>query len=334
MKRTKVVISTSLDPWKNLSIEEFLVNNHNEEYGVLYLWKNDKTVVIGKNQNPWRECNIPLIDKDGVKLSRRMTGGGAVYHGLGNLNFSFVMNKEDYDLDRQLKVILGMCRELGIDGQLTGRNDLTVNGRKFSGNAFYHGASVSLHHGTLLINENMSNLAKYLKVSKEKISSKGVTSVKSRVANLAAYYEGLSTEKVTEMCTRSFIKEYSQNENDVIIEKDPLWFDNDEIKRLYDKNASWDWRYGRAAKFQVVLETRFDWGEIQIHLNTKNAIINEATIYSDCLDQDFIEDLPKLFVGEKYNSEILANELRDATSIPRRKNMLEDIAKWIEDKMF
>ncbi|GKX27943.1 lipoate--protein ligase [Vallitalea longa] len=334
MKQAKVIISTSLDPWKNLSIEEFLVTNLKKDSCVLYLWKNDKTVVIGKNQNPWRECNIPLIEKDGVKLSRRITGGGAVYHGLGNLNFSFVMNKGDYDLNRQLKVILDMCSELGIDGELTGRNDLTVNGRKFSGNAFYHGSSVSLHHGTLLINENMSNLAKYLKVSKEKMSSKGVTSVKSRVSNLATYYEGLSTEKVTDMCIRSFINEYSQDENDVIIEKDPLWFENEEIKKLYEKNASWDWRYGRVPEFQVVLETRLSWGEIQIHLNMKNAIIKEVIIYSDCLDQEFIDDLPKLFIGQKYNSEILADKLRGNTAIPSRKNMLEDIAEWIENKMF
>ncbi|GMQ58980.1 lipoate--protein ligase [Vallitalea sediminicola] len=334
MKRVKVVISTGLDPWRNLSIEEYLVKNLEKDQSVLYLWKNDKTVVIGKNQNPWRECNISLLEDDSVKLARRITGGGAVYHGLGNLNFSFVMNKCDYNLERQLKVILNMCQKLGIYGKLTGRNDLTVNEKKFSGNAFYHGKRVSLHHGTLLINENMSNLAKYLNVSKEKISSKGVKSVKSRVANLANYYEGLSTEIVSDMCIKSFIDEYGQASEDVVIEKDPMWFNDEDINILYDKNSSWDWRYGKVGKFQVILETRFNWGEIQIHINTKNAIIDEVAIYSDCLDQDFIDALPAIFVNEKYNSSNLAEKLRNKKLSEDRQKMVDDIADWIENKKF
>ncbi|WP_113671926.1 lipoate--protein ligase [Vallitalea guaymasensis] len=334
MKQAKVVISTSLDPWKNLSIEEYLVRNLEEDQCVLYLWKNDKTVVVGKNQNPWRECNISLLEDEGVKLSRRITGGGAVYHGLGNLNFSFVINKSDYDLERQLKVILNMCEKLGIHGKLTGRNDLTVDDKKFSGNAFYHGKKVSLHHGTLLINENMSNLARYLNVSKEKISSKGVKSVKSRVTNLASFYEGLRTEIVSDMCIESFADEYAHGSDGIIIEKDPEWFNNEDINRLYEKNASWDWRYGKAAKFQVLLETRFNWGEIQIHINTKNAIIDEVAIYSDCLDQDFIELLPDMFIQEKYNSSIIAHKLRNNKLSQGRQKMLEDIADWIENKKF
>lgn len=334
MKRVKVVISTGLDPWRNLSIEEYLVKNLEEDQAILYLWKNDKTVVIGKNQNPWRECNISLLEDDSVKLARRITGGGAVYHGLGNLNFSFVMNKCDYNLERQLKVILNMCQKLGIYGKLTGRNDLTVNEKKFSGNAFYHGKKVSLHHGTLLINENMSNLAKYLNVSKEKISSKGVKSVKSRVANLANYYEGLSTEIVSDMCIKSFIDEYGQASEDVVLEKDPMWFNDEDINILYDKNSSWDWRYGKAGKFQVIIETRFNWGEIQIHINTKNAIIDEVAIYSDCLDQDFIDALPAIFVNEKYNSSNLAEKLRNRKLSEDRQKMVDDIADWIENKKF
>lgn len=334
MMQAKIVISTSLDPWKNLSIEEYLVNNHDKDLGILYLWKNDKTIVIGKNQNPWRECDISLIEKDKIKLCRRITGGGAVYHGLGNLNFSFIMNKKNYNLERQLKVIIDMCSVLGIEAKLTGRNDLTVNNRKFSGNAFYHKASVSLHHGTLLINENMSNLVKYLKVSKEKIKSKGVLSIKSRVVNLSTYCEGLTTQKVTKLCVESFKNEYMQQGEDVIIEKDPLWFNNQEIQKLYDKNASWDWRYGRVAKFQIILETRFNWGEIQIHFNTKNAIIEETLIYSDCLDQGFVDELHILFCKEKFSSKTLAEKLRNTPVKQNRKRMIDDIADWILSKKF
>ncbi|MCT4542317.1 MAG: lipoate--protein ligase [Vallitalea sp.] len=330
MKKAKIVISSLLDPWQNLSIEEYLVKNIEKEQGVFYLWKNDKTVVIGKNQNPWRECNISLLEKEGVKLSRRITGGGAVYHGLGNLNFSFVMPKEDYHLQRQLKVILDMCKKLGINGRLTGRNDLTVDGKKFSGNAFYHGAKSSLHHGTLLINENISNLAKYLNVSKEKIVSKGVKSVKSRVGNLANYYEGLNTELVIDMCIQSFIEEYEQQ--DIEIMKDPDWFNNEEIRKLYEKNESWEWRYSKVPKFDIVFENRFDWGEIQIHINIKNGIINDIAIYSDCLDQEFIDIISNLLLGKKYQSDIIIQELRRQDFVKIRKQMIEDIAFWLEEK--
>jgi lipoate-protein ligase A len=330
MIQAKVIISTEVDPWKNLSIEEYLVKNLEDNQCILYLWKNDKTVVIGKNQNPWRECNISLLEEENVKLARRITGGGAVYHGLGNINFSFVMWRQYYNLERQLKVILNMCHKLAINGELTGRNDLTVDGKKFSGNAFYHGSKVSLHHGTLLINENMSNLAKYLKVSKEKIASKGVSSVKSRVTNLIEFYGGLNTDIISDMCIKSFIDEYKQENTEIKIEKDPQWFNNEEIKRLYEKNASWEWRYGKVPKFDISLETRFEWGEIQIHLNIINAIIEEVAIYSDALDQDFIEKLPNYFLKQKFSSKDLANRLRQYNS----GNMMKDIANWIENKKF
>lgn len=330
MLQPKVVISTELDPWKNLSIEEYLVKNLEENKCILFLWKNDKTVVIGKNQNPWRECNISLLDEENVKLARRITGGGAVYHGLGNINFSFVMWGQYYNLDRQLKVILNMCHKLGINGELTGRNDLTVEGKKFSGNAFYHGSKVSLHHGTLLINENMSNLAKYLKVSKEKIASKGVKSVKSRVTNLVEFYDKLNTDIVSEMCIKSFIEEYKQEDIDIKIEKDPEWFNNENIQKLYEKNASWEWRYGKVPKFDISFETRFNWGEIQIHLNIKNAIIEEVAIYSDSLEQHLIEKLPKYFLKQKFSAKELANRLRQIDS----SNIVNDIASWIENKKF
>jgi lipoate-protein ligase A len=332
MKKAKIVISSLLDPWQNLSIEEYLVKNIEKEQGVFYLWKNDKTVVIGKNQNPWRECNISLLEKEGVKLSRRITGGGAVYHGLGNLNFSFVMPKEDYHLQRQLKVILDMCKKLGINGRLTGRNDLTVDGKKFSGNAFYHGAKSSLHHGTLLINENISNLAKYLNVSKEKIVSKGVKSVKSRVGNLANYYEGLNTELVIDMCIQSFREEYEQQDIEIMVEKDPDWFNNEEIRKLYEKNESWEWRYSKVPKFDIVFENRFDWGEIQFHINIKNGIINDIAIYSDCLDQEFIDIISNLLLGKKYQYDIIIQELRRQDFVKIRKQMIEDIAFWLEEK--
>lgn len=329
MKRARIVISTGLNPWRNLSIEEYLVRHLEKGVVTLFLWKNDKTVVIGKHQNPWRECNMSLLEKEHVTLARRMTGGGAVYHGLGNINFSFVMPKEDYDVKRQMEVILNMCKKLGIEGQLSGRNDITVDGKKFSGNAFYHGSDVSLHHGTLLVNENMTNLGKYLTASKAKMRSKGVESVKSRVTNLSNYYEGLDTDIITQKCIESFREAYSQNGMEIPIEIDPAWFHKEAINKLYEKNASWDWRFGKGAKFDILHEIRFPWGEVQLHFNVKNAMIKDVAIYSDALDQEFIEELPGFFVDKKYEAKSLADHLRQSISKGKQKEMMDDLAMWI-----
>ncbi len=331
MKRARIVISTGLDPWRNLSIEEYLVRHLEEGVVTLYLWKNDKTVVIGKNQNPWRECNMPLLEDEDVKLARRMTGGGAVYHGLGNINFSFVMPKEDYDVKRQMEVILNMCKKLGIEGELSGRNDLTVDGKKkFSGNAFfYHGADVSLHHGTLLVNENMTNLGKYLTASKAKMRSKGVESVKSRVTNLGNFYDGLDTDMISQTCIESFKDAYGQVGQEIPIDIDPHWFRNEAITKLYKKNASWEWRLGKGTKFDILHEVRFPWGEVQLHFNVKDAIIKDIAIYSDALDQAFIEELPAYLVNEKYRARSLADNLKQATYEDKRREMLEDMIEWI-----
>lgn len=135
---TKIVYSHSYDPWFNLAVEEYLLNHVHDHEVILYLWQNDQTVVIGRNQNAWKECAWEQLEKDGGKLARRLSGGGAVFHDLGNLNFTFLTTKKHYELERQLSVILQALRKLGVNAEFSGRNDLMLDGRKFSGHAYYY----------------------------------------------------------------------------------------------------------------------------------------------------------------------------------------------------
>jgi lipoate-protein ligase A len=183
MKLT-VIRTENTDPYENLAAEEYLTMNAEEDEVILFLWQNAHTVVIGRNQNPWKECNVERIKQDGVCLARRMSGGGAVYHDMGNLNFTFIAKDGLFDVARQTDVILLACRLMGINASKTGRNDLTVEGRKFSGHAYFSSQGYNYHHGTIMLDVNAEDLSKYLNVPDSKLKSKGVASVRSRVTNL------------------------------------------------------------------------------------------------------------------------------------------------------
>lgn len=134
--KPEIIYSQSFNPWYNLALEEYLLNGVSDNEVILYLWQNDNTVVVGRNQNAWKECRCKLLEEEGGKLARRLSGGGAVYHDLGNLNFTFLMKDSLYDLKHQLNVILNAVKMAGIEAEFSGRNDLVVQGKKFSGNAF------------------------------------------------------------------------------------------------------------------------------------------------------------------------------------------------------
>ena len=210
IQRLLVCRSRGTDPYENLALEEALL--HRVEAGelILYLWQNERTVVIGKNQNPWKECRTALLAEEGGHLARRLSGGGAVFHDRGNLNFTFLMREEDYDPDRQLTVIETACRSLGIPVERSGRNDLLADGRKFSGNAFYRHNGRAYHHGTLMVDVDLEMVQRYLSPSKAKLAAKGVDSVRSRVVNLREFVPTLTVRQLSDALTAAFAEVYDQ----------------------------------------------------------------------------------------------------------------------------
>ena len=207
IRKLLYLCTDNTDPYHNLALEQYLTDTVPADTCILYLWQNRHTVVIGRNQNAWQECRTALLEQDGGKLSRRLSGGGAVYHDMGNLNFTFSLPTAEYDLHRQQRVIVEACRSLGIEASFSGRNDILAAGRKFSGNSFYHHNGCSFHNGTLLVSVDMANLGKYLTPSQRKLQSKGVASVPSRVVNLSELHPGLRISQMQQAMAQAFADE-------------------------------------------------------------------------------------------------------------------------------
>lgn len=323
--KTKIIYSNSFDPWYNLSLEEYLLNNVSADEVILYLWQNDHTVVIGKYQNAWKECRCELLEQEGGKLARRLSGGGAVYHDLGNLNFTFIMDKKLYDLQKQLQVILEAVKNLGIRAQFTGRNDITVEDKKFSGNAFCFLERAIYHHGTLLVNTDMSKLSRYLQVSKEKMKAKAIEadSVQSRVVNLASLQNNITIDSMKESMKDSFASLYKGDLKELQIENP------DEINKLYNQYSSWEWRYGETPEFDISMQKRFVWGEIDMGLSVEEGKITEAAIYSDAMDCSVIESLKGLLQGLPFKYDAIKEKI-DTDIAPKSSEIAGDINKWLE----
>ncbi len=339
--KLRVIKTDCTDPCVNLAVEEHLTMTAEEDVMTLFLWQNERTVVIGRNQNPWRECDVEAMKRDGVTLARRVSGGGAVYHDLGNLNFTFIARDGLFDVERQTDVILLACRLMGINASKTGRNDLTVAGKKFSGHAYFSSGGYNYHHGTIMMDVDADALTGYLNVSTGKLKSKGVESVRSRVTNLADHIpedriEASAGEKraaliraMQDALIRAAGREYGcEAEVKDLSGRDPA----KELavpKELLDKYASEDWRYGTRIPFTRSIEHRFDWGGVEVQLQMKGGFISDCRIYSDALETEVFEALTEVLRGCRYD----AAAIRDAELPPgisaTAKEILELISSTI-----
>lgn len=331
LKQLTYIESIHLNPYKNLAAEEHLLLCCGEEEYILYLWQNSHTVVIGRNQNAWKECQVSRLEDEGGHLARRLSGGGAVYHDLGNLNFTFAAHKKNYSVDRQMKVILRALESLGIHGERSGRNDILVDGKKVSGHAFYEKGDRCYHHGTLMVDVDMGMLSRYLTVSKEKLRSNGVDSVRSRVMNLKEAVPDLTVEKLKNVLREAFEEEFQMRSVRLTMED----LEKQGLERSVEKFSSWDWIYGRRMEFQNEISRKFVWGQISMQFHVRNGIIEEVAVYSDALKTEIISGLPGYLKGIRYTRDAVCENLgRYETSDPGESEILEEILDWIRSLDF
>jgi lipoate-protein ligase A len=335
--KAKFAAGEGYNPWYNLALEEYLLDNLGENEIILYLWQNDNTVVIGRNQNAWQECRVGDLEENGGKLARRLSGGGAVFHDLGNLNYTLLMPRKKYNLKENLKVILKALQDLGVEAEFSGRNDIICDAKKISGNAYYLGSKAAYIHGTVLVNSDLEKLVSYLKVSDAKIKSKGIDSIKSRVMNLTEIDDKLTVAKIKESIKTNFAELYNQGQplEEIKIKA----AENDEFNKIYDKYSSWDWRFGKSPDFDISFKNRFQWGEVELNLKLSSATIKKAVLYSDAMYSDLIPKIAESLTNQPFElTKILKAAEKSLENYNWQnknegKNISEDFLNWLEKEL-
>lgn len=299
------------DPRINLAIEEYALKNLdiNETYLLFYI--NEPSIIIGKNQNTIEEINTEYVEGNGIHVVRRLSGGGAVYHDLGNLNFSFI-TKDDgesfHNFRKFTEPVVDALRKLGVNAELSGRNDLTVEGRKVSGNAQFSTKGRMFSHGTLMLDSEIDSVVSALKVKKDKIESKGIKSIRSRVANISEFF----TEKMTIEEFRSLLLENIFGDKDQIEEYVLTDEDWKKIHQLSEERyQNWDWNYGKSPKFNLQHSHRFPVGGIDIRLDVDKGKVENCKIYGDFFGVGDVSEIENKLIGVRYEKAELEKALEE-----------------------
>ena len=334
MTALRLLVSDSHDPLFNLAVEECIFRQMDPNQRVLFLWRNANTVVIGRAQNPWKECNTRRMEEDGVTLARRSSGGGAVFHDLGNSCFTFMAGKPGYDKSISTAIVLDALKLLGVNAFASGRNDLLVatqdGDRKVSGSAYRETHDRGFHHGTLLLDADLSRLANYLNPDPKKLAAKGISSVRSRVANLCELLPGIEHQQVSHALIEAFFTHYGARVSPEHISPTQLP-DLPGFADTFARQRSWEWNFGHAPAFTHQLDERFDWGGVELHFDVEKGVIGRAQIFSDSLDPAPLDALAQRLVGVAYRSDAIAalfGQLK--ADFPARQAELDALAGWLQ----
>lgn len=300
------------DPRVNLAIEEYLLTNLDvEKDSYLLFYINQPSIIIGRNQNTIEEINTDFVEENDIIVVRRLSGGGAVYHDLGNLNFSFITKDDGESFNNYKKFtqpVVDALSNLGVLAELSGRNDILVEGKKVSGNAQYATKGRMFSHGTLMFDLNIDNVVNALKVKKDKIESKGIKSVRSRVTNILPFLkEKITIEQFKQEILKSIFGSTDKINYYDLTEED--W------KKIYEisqnRYQKWEWNYGKSPRFNIQKTERFPSGGIDIRLEVNKGIIEEIKIYGDFFGIGDVSDIEQLLLNTPYSRDGIDEKLRD-----------------------
>lgn len=304
------------DPYFNMALEEYVIKKLDPTREYFMLWQNSPAVIVGRNQNTFAEVNLDYVRENHIAVVRRLSGGGAVYHDLGNINFTYVVDYNGYGrgMEQFTRGVITALARLGIKAQFSGRNDITIDGKKISGNAQYLYQKRLLHHGTLLFDSDLTKLAQVLKPAKDKIESKGIKSIRSRVTNIREHLGlDVSIQEFKQLLVECVFAEVGE----AVREYRLTPADEAQIEVLRkEKYATWDWNYGVSPAFAIQRARRFDAGQIEVRLGIEQGRIAAIRFYGDFLSLRDLSDVEERLQGLPYR--------RDEIELALRKIDLKD----------
>lgn len=326
----KYIVNKSNDPAYNIALEAYAFKELRDEDEIFILWINEPAIIIGKHQNTIEEINKEYIDEHGIHVVRRLSGGGAVYHDLNNLNYTIISNKADegaFDFKTFSQPVIETLADLGVTAEFTGRNDLEIDGKKFCGNAQAYSNGRMMHHGCLLFDVDMTVLGNALKVSKDKIESKGVKSVRARVTNiLSELPEKITVHEFSDKILEK-MKEHYPDMTEYVLSEDELT----KIQNSADEQfGTWEWTYGAAPEYTISRSVRYPAGKVTTYANVDKSVIKSIKIYGDFFGIKDVKDIEDLLVGVRYEYQDILETLKtiDTTEYFSRMTV-EEVAKAI-----
>ncbi|KIJ69859.1 hypothetical protein HYDPIDRAFT_104496 [Hydnomerulius pinastri MD-312] len=301
-----IYVSNSTNPYFNLTLEDWLFRYHPQQAPLLLLYRDAPCVIIGRNQNPWKEVNLREAKERSVPWVRRRSGGGTVYHDLGNTNYSIHVPRTTFDRSLTAQVVLRAVRALGIDAYVNERNDICVAGEKVSGSAYKIVSNRAYHHGTMLISTRLDTLGDLLRTDKPTMQTKGVASVRSPVRNLVQSNPSATHEAFVDAVVKSFREEYGVDEEPCYVEETNEYVEDEYFKTGMAELPSWEWAYGQTPEFEYVVSKTFEWGEVTSSIRSKHSLIlscsfslSEGVSISEST-RTGLDELGRSLEGRKY----------------------------------
>lgn len=305
-----LIYNDNTNPYFNLAMEEYLLKKSDED--LFILWRNKPSIIIGKNQNTLSEINLNYVKEHSIPVVRRQSGGGAVFHDLGNINFTFIAcnNNSFSDFKRFTQPIIDLLKTLGLNAEFSGRNDLLINGKKFSGNAQYNYKNKVMHHGTLLFSSQITDLSSALKVKNSKFEGKGIKSVKSRVTNISEHLDKNIDVLEFKDLLMNYISSIGSDNKFYTLNR----YDINEIDALIEnKYSTWEWNFGNSPKYALLNELKYPGGNIEFNLEVQRGIISKLKFFGDFFGKEDISNLEHLLCGTKHEENSIREVLNHIT---------------------